>query len=510
MFKKSAVIVASVLLASCSQSPSGGGSGTTNNTVGSVIEAQFIDDPVKGLQVVSASALASKTGAMGKFSCRQGEKVSFKIAGLDLGDGVCGEKIFISDLTSDIAGYTPVKAAAIIQSLAVSSGGQLDFDQVTLDQSLVSAVSYSSLTQSALQNLQDTAATYSSPSAAPTVLDPANTSAIQALLDAAVAQYSNLSDLLKAILAEAASLPTATYDQRVAAEKVTTITGKLVSNDPHDYCYDYMQGRVSVTQESGSNKPYKLEIHRLAMFDALDAYNPATNRCSNADWCDDDTSEYVTIPAPKIIGSATVNYLMTSEIQGEYSSVSKAALTLSNQGSVSGYLVDDVSFVDDEGQSRTISCKYDLTSEAVAIPAEGPASDDHSSGGSEPEHVDLPTEATGVYNLSSDPIFCNEGTQALMANGQLPTSFRVAISGQSVTISNTDSIVETWVKQGSYRSEDTEDYTGSHYVYFNDSGTWHLDLDFNMDRSDQVGIYLYHKPSGNFDGKFCSFQLERE
>ena len=505
MFKKSAVIAASILLASCSKAPSGAAG--SNNSVGSMIEAQFIDEPVKGLTVEATSG-NGVTKAQGKFDCRVGETVSFKIAGLALGEAVCGEKIFVDDLVSSQSGHSAEKVAAIIQSFAVSSSGELDLTTAVeaMPANALQSVAFSgtdSAFASALSSKVDQIKV-DVPALASviTAKDPAD---MRSILDAALNAYSTVSDALKAILSQIAHAPSQSYAQ-IPAQKIIKLTGKLSIPDPEDNCYDFVQARASISQESVGS-PYKMVVHKMASFDALDAYDSQSNECTSDYWCDTGIT-----PAPKLITSSSINFFSTIN-QNNYSSVSVAVLNANVSGddvTVTGTFKEDGTYSQD-GVTQSVSCKYTVTSEEVSIPAEGPRTEygDDDDNGDYP-HVDLPVGATGEYNLSSTPIYCNEGTQSLMTNGQLPTSFRVVVAGQNVSVSQTDSIVETWVKQGSYRSEDTEDYLGKHFVYFNDTGSWHLDVDYSTEFPDQLGVYLYHKPSGNFDGKFCSFSLEKQ
>ncbi len=383
--KKLVLISATLMLVACSKSPVGG-----SGSAGTVIDSQFIDDPVKGLEVVADSALSSKTGTLGKFKCKKGEKVKFKLKGLELGEAVCGDKIFVDDLSSDEPSHSPEKVAAIIQSFAVPGSDELDLEAIEVPD--LSAITFNTVNEAALQTLQDTV-DYGTLTK-PTVLDPADTTAIRALLDTAIAAYSSLTEAMKLALDDASVLPSVSYADRETQEKLIKITGKLTSRDPNDYCYDFMQGRVSVTKEVGATKPYKLEINRVAYFDALDAYNPSTNRCSNLGWCDDDTTDYVTLPAPRVIASNEISYLMVSN-NDDYSSESKALITLdmvNGEAVISGSVSDKLTFTDDEDNEVVTTCNYSLTSEEVSIPSEGPASDPQN------DEPDAPIAAVGIWS----------------------------------------------------------------------------------------------------------------
>ena len=100
--KNLAVLVLPLALVACSGSKSGSSGSTLPGGFGNSIEAQFIDAPVKGLEVVSTSNPAGKTRAQGKFNCKKGEEVEFKLKGLALGKASCGDQIFVQDLFSNL------------------------------------------------------------------------------------------------------------------------------------------------------------------------------------------------------------------------------------------------------------------------------------------------------------------------------------------------------------------------------------------------------------------------
>lgn len=365
MLKITTVIAASILLASCSKSPSGGAG--SNNSVGSMIEAQFIDEPVKGLSIEAKSG-NGVTKAQGKFNCRVGETVSFKIAGLGLGEAVCGEKIFVDDLISPESGHSAEKVAAIIQSFAVSSSGELD---------LTTAVQ--AMPANALQSVAFSGSDATFASALSTKVDqikvdvPALASVIVAkhpddmrtILDAALNAYSSVSDALKAILSQLAHGPLEYED--IPTQKFITLTGKLSIPDPEDNCYDFVQARASISQAT-IGAPYKMVVHKMASFDALDAYDAQSNECTSDYWCDTGI-----LPAPKLITSSSINFFSTIN-QNNYSSVSVAVLNTNVSGeevSITGTFKEDGTYSQD-GITKSVSCKYTVTSEEVSIPAEGP------------------------------------------------------------------------------------------------------------------------------------------
>jgi hypothetical protein len=509
MLKVSVVLAAAMFVTSCSKTPSGGSGGS----VSEFIDAQFIDDPVKGLEFVAASGNNGKTGNQGKFKCKKGEKVGFEIAGLDLGEAVCGERIFVDDLVSDDPEHSPEQVAAIIQSFAIPGSVGLDLTKAleVMQPNALASISFDKdddtvVANALAQPLTDVKALLPPEVAATLPVAPKDPGVMREILDTAIAAYSNLTDLMKAALGLVAHDPSLSESEVSAATKMMTLTGKLVSTDTDDDCYDFVQARVSVSQEA-ADKPFKFIVHKVASFDALDAYDNTTYLCKDAEWCD----QSPVMPLPKIISSPSINFFSSTPDQvgddgSVWSSESVATLTasLSNGAfKVTGSFQDEVQYTYQD-ESGTFSCKYSVTSDAVTIPDEGPMSEEDDSY----PHIDLPAGATGSYSLI-DPssIYCSDGTQALLTGGALPTSFNAVISGQSVVVSNTSTVAETWIKAGSWF--DSWESGGQHAVYFDDTNKWHLDLTYNPDSPNQVGIYIYHIPSGNYDHKFCSFQLDR-
>ena len=82
------LILLSVLTA-CNGGGGGGGGGSVpgGGGVGSVstISAQFIDSPVKGLDVEGEKSGKKKTGEKGRFSCESGESITFYLRDLKIG-----------------------------------------------------------------------------------------------------------------------------------------------------------------------------------------------------------------------------------------------------------------------------------------------------------------------------------------------------------------------------------------------------------------------------------------
>ncbi len=107
-----------------------GGSGGLFSQIGS----QFIDGPVKGIDVCynatedcSTNPGLTKTGARGAFKCTRGEGLAFFVGALKIGEGTCGDKVFLSD----VAGSDATGAAQIILSLAKIKNSSLDIATLT-------------------------------------------------------------------------------------------------------------------------------------------------------------------------------------------------------------------------------------------------------------------------------------------------------------------------------------------------------------------------------------------
>lgn len=385
-----------VTAVSCSQGPGAGGS-----KIGSEIEAQFIDDPVKGLEFVTSAGSNGKTQALGKFKCIKGEKVGFKIAGLELGEAVCGERIFVDDLESDEPDHSPEKVAAIIQSFGVPGSDQIDLSVAVekMSPTALAALSFAGSDTVFKEALEDKVVEVelAVPELA-SIIAPKDPAAMRDILDAAIAAYSSLSDAFKTALGIAAHAPSATYSQIVTAEKMMTLTGTLTSSDPNDLCYDFIQGRVSVSQD-GSDKPFKFVVHRIASFDALDSYDNVTNLCKESGWCDQETE----LPSPKLITSSSISFFTEESGTEEgdtdaddvvWSSETVAQLNASIQGGelvISGSLEEKGEYTKTGEPKESYSCKYSVTNSEVSIPAEGPMSED--------EEVD-PADGDGTYSGS--------------------------------------------------------------------------------------------------------------
>ena len=112
-------------LASCV----GSGSSSSGGSTGSSIIGQFIDSPVKGLDISRTVSGRGKTLAKGKFSCVADEVITFSLRGLEIGSSVCGKKIYLDDVANPLVADI---IASIIQSLSTTAAnsGLIDLSAI--------------------------------------------------------------------------------------------------------------------------------------------------------------------------------------------------------------------------------------------------------------------------------------------------------------------------------------------------------------------------------------------
>ncbi len=90
------------------------------------INTQFLDSPVRGLNVLSEDGeTTTVTGSGGSFSCLTGQLVDFKLGNLSLGKAACSDRIFITEIVKGDFN----KAAGLGSILQVLGGD----DEVELD-----------------------------------------------------------------------------------------------------------------------------------------------------------------------------------------------------------------------------------------------------------------------------------------------------------------------------------------------------------------------------------------
>lgn len=466
-----AIFMAALAVVSCSKS-SGGGSSLVGSTS---IDAQFIDDPVKGLEFESSLG-NGKTASQGKFKCKKGEAVKFKIAGLELGEAVCGEKIFVDDLVSQKPGFSPDKVAAIIQSFSVPGTDELDLTPALALipnnhlATMFDAASTSAAFESSLEAKVDI------PELEDIEVEFVDLTVARNTLNQNLEDFTNIPAPIKAAMDES------------LGEDIK-VTGKLTSKDPNDYCYDFVQGRINVSKKGNI---YYLNVTKFASFDALDVYNPLTNLCEEAGWCDDhdDVTNYVTLPDPKPITSDKVNYLVLNKVVDPenneivYETSTAAQLQASVSGGdvvLSGSLSETGVVVTDEGDTVNISCSYSLTSNDVSIPKEGPFTE-YGDNDNDDDEAEFPAQAAGIWDRVVDvctdpgsltvPSDSTPGVGGIRIGQMSPVDFILSNSelGEVVGVTETSYSADgTWVISQVYEQ-------GTFTAYFVDETdfTWAL------------------------------------
>lgn len=112
------VIISSLLIIS---SCGGSGGSTPSSSAGGPniilgaqeISAKFIDSPVEGLNFIREDGMPGQTGLNGDFKCKAGEILTFKLVNAVIGKGICGEKVFLSQLGLDVGTEETISAAMI-------------------------------------------------------------------------------------------------------------------------------------------------------------------------------------------------------------------------------------------------------------------------------------------------------------------------------------------------------------------------------------------------------------
>jgi len=182
------LLAPALLLAGCfgGGSSSSGGGGSSSDS----LTSQFIDDPVVGLNYLGKDGSSGVTGVNGSFSCKSGEIVIFKLgSNIDLGEAVCGEKVFLQNLSSkDHAS----KIGALLQSFGVA-GGQIVIPTSVRQQTLPS-ITVSTLNDGAITGFFNDPALSSLSITPVTVADAATN--IQSSLNTYLQLPSALSDAL--------------------------------------------------------------------------------------------------------------------------------------------------------------------------------------------------------------------------------------------------------------------------------------------------------------------------
>jgi hypothetical protein len=89
------------------------------------INSQFLDAPVRGLNVVLEDGTMATTGFNGSFRCVTGQMVTFKLGNLVLGRATCSDKMFITEITQGNF-RRAVGLGFILQTIGVTTPYQID------------------------------------------------------------------------------------------------------------------------------------------------------------------------------------------------------------------------------------------------------------------------------------------------------------------------------------------------------------------------------------------------
>lgn len=297
------ILGASLFVASCSGDKGGAlTSGSSGTSFGEAMTAQFIDAPVKGLKLKTASGEESQTGDLGKFSCKRGELVSFSLGGLDLGYAACGDKIFVQDLVSKTTHYSWDQAAAIIQTFSVNKTGYLDLSSVDQTQIDLSGVSYNATPA----NLDLSAAfTTAQATAYDNVLVADRPSAPVTVADATTAANNYISSNI--------SLPTelssVVGQLNTGGASSIHLDGTLISETliagVNDGCWKNIEAKSEVTLLNGV---YSFKINSAVSYDnKADLEMDPT--CGNPEMCE----TAIRLPKPKIITSENIDMIFSSD-----------------------------------------------------------------------------------------------------------------------------------------------------------------------------------------------------
>ena len=132
MKKQLFVFVLAVGLSACGGGSSNSGTSSSNNSVTGI----FLDAPVSGLSYSSVSK-NGKTDSSGQYDCVSGEKVTFKIGALPIGDAVCDSIITPYDLegTTDIEDVKSINIVRLLTALDEDSNSNNGISLIAAAQS---------------------------------------------------------------------------------------------------------------------------------------------------------------------------------------------------------------------------------------------------------------------------------------------------------------------------------------------------------------------------------------
>lgn len=250
------------MLAACNGGGGGGGGGTIGGA-SATISSQFIDSPVKGLDVEAEKSGKKKTGNNGSFTCESGELITFYLRDLKIGSTTCGEsKVYLDDVVP--SNSTADKFAAILQSLSKTGSGDLDLSHIPDDHKISEKVDFSD-ESSILSSIDTIKADFPE-----VVFEPKVTS----LAAAREHVNQNLPDLSSA---NATALDSLIINPKVVVGKMisSTKTGEIEL-----WCSDYFITEMRVKKDADSH--YIAELNKPQYPDGCDQ-GSSEDRC-NTGW----------------------------------------------------------------------------------------------------------------------------------------------------------------------------------------------------------------------------------
>ncbi len=350
--KSLAVLVMPLALIACSKSNKGGASNGLAGGMGNIIEGQFIDAPVKGLSFVTSSS-TGKTGDHGKFSCKRGESVEFKLGALSLGQAACGDKIFVQDLDSSDVNHTWEKAASLLQTFSVpqDGGALLDLSEVDLSAAAIPASFPVTLDGAAL-------ASYLIGAVHPVGHTPVNVlpAAASTVANTALATHATVSS-------ELAALFTAFGSNR-------TIYGKKIAGS--NECWQGIVAKSSIVETAGVfkfsiNSAFSYDSSEYAEGDVCTTENEEAYECHNA-------SSSI-LPTNKIVSGSNITTMVKPQsyggTTGNPGAISLTASLVGTEFTVGGTFKESFNY---NGQVH--ECYYDLSLEKPDLQDPGSSDDD--------------------------------------------------------------------------------------------------------------------------------------
>jgi hypothetical protein len=348
------------------------------------------------LSFVTEGGVNSQTGNEGKFSCKRGELVRFKLGQIDLGYSACGEQIFVHDLVSSASGFSWGKVAAIIQTFSVNEGSYLDLSSVKQADLNLAGISFSD-TDSDLATALGTALTASSDAYVDVATEKIPTAAVtvaaaQTAANAALSDSISMSDELESVLEKL---------HASGSPKKIMLTGKLSSESLiegyDDTCWESIKAEASVGMINGS---YTFNVDKAVSFDDVDNINLEDLTCASPSIDECEASAANELPQPKVITGNNISMVFSHEgVIGQLPVTYRNALTINTSigkdaVEFKGVFENKATRASDGGtySGKSMTCRYEVTaSEAVET---GNEEEDEGAPGEDPVAVPV----VGVFS----------------------------------------------------------------------------------------------------------------